>query len=112
MNNTTTGVVETETRSAPTQRTRTTAEAARLNDRAVAASGTCPTCGRTVSAYLSMRELAATFTEPDARPVGSATMRNRGRRIARDLGLPVIVAAGIEFVQRRQLDAITGQVAA
>lgn len=72
----------------------------------------CPTCGRPDSAYLSMRELAALFTEPDARPVSAATMRNRGRRIARDLGLPIIIAGGYEWVARDRLATIEGQVAA
>lgn len=72
----------------------------------------CPTCGRPESAYLSMCELAALFTEPGSRPVGRTTQRARGRRIARDLGLPVIVACNIEWVDRADLAAVKGQVAA
>jgi len=72
---------------------------------------TCPTCGHPQSAYLSMRDLYAMFSEADARPVTAATQRSRGRKIAADLRLPVIVANGHEWIARASLPVPTAVAA-
>lgn len=71
----------------------------------------CPECGRCSSRFLSMPELAGRFPKEDHARVGKATQRARGRRIARDLDLAVIVADGIEFVEEAQLAHVEGRKA-
>jgi hypothetical protein len=63
----------------------------------------CPTCGHG-SRFTSLVELAAQMIPAGDRVPSRQTLRNRGRRIAADLGVEIIMCDGIPFVATADLD--------